>query len=51
MYMQSEKIIMADGREIIIGDIPYYVKDGILYVFMSIGNGHVYIPMGKVKEA
>ena len=50
MYTKTEKIAMADGREIIVGNIPYHVKDGILYVGMTTDGGYDYVPMGRVKE-
>lgn len=51
MDEQNEKIIMADGSEIIVDNIPYYIKDGTLYVGMPVEGGYGYMPMGKVKEA
>ena len=48
--METQNIIMADGREIEIDDTPYYVKDGILYVYVPTDYGANYMPMGRVKE-
>lgn len=50
MTTQNEKIVMADGREIEIDGTPYYVKDGILYVYIPTDYGASYEPIGKVKE-
>lgn len=47
--MSTERITMADGMEIIVGNIPYHVRDGILYVGMTRDGGYDYVPMGKVK--
>ena len=49
--METEKIILEDGREIEIDNTPYFINnEGILYVFWPTGDGYNYIPMGRVKE-
>ena len=48
--METENIIMADGREIRIDGIPYHIKDGILYVYVPTDYGANYMPMGRAKE-
>lgn len=43
-------IVLENGHRIEIDDTPYYVKDGILYVYVPTDYGASYEPIGKVKE-
>lgn len=43
-------IVLKTGQKIEVDDTPYYIGDGVLYVYVPTFNGAKYMPVGEVEK-
>lgn len=43
-------VLMKSGRKIEVDEVPYLIKNGVLYVYMPTMTGATYMPVGEVEK-
>lgn len=43
-------ILMKSGRKIEVDEVPYLIKNGVLYVYMPTMAGATYMPVGEAER-